>query len=162
MCVCVWNKWTGWEAIVCSNWNKTAGARQVMWLANCAPVRRLNKGSLNSSAEPIGAHWGEEMARKWDIETKHAWTYSNSKIQNWTKTNAVLFKPRQICWSRGRCNILSTDIMAKWRFSLVVMMVEVDYVRWAGVDGLPFRSLVSSSEAATSDIPIFWAWAKRN
>ena len=33
---------------------------------------------------------------------------------------------------------------------------------WAGVDGLPFRSLVSSSEAATSDMPIFWVWVKRN
>ena len=52
--------------------------------------------------------------------------------------------------------------MAKWRCSLVVMMVEVDNVRWAGVDILPFWSLVSSSETATSDMPIFWVWAKRN
>ena len=147
---------------VCSNWNKTAGARQLMWSANCAPARRLKKGSVHSSAEPMGAHWGEEMAHKWDIETKHAWTYSNSKIQNWTRKNVVLFKPRQNCWSRGRYNILSTDIMAQWIFSLVVMMVEVGNVRWAGVDGLPFRSLVSSSEAATSDMPIFWVCANRN
>ena len=75
--------------------------------------------------------------------------------------NAVLFKPRQHCWWWGRCYILSTDVMAKWRFSLVVMIVEVDYVWWGGVDGLPFQSLVSL-EAATSDMPIFWAWANRN
>ena len=49
MCVCVWNKWTGWE---------------------CAKTE-TKKGSVNSSAEPMGAHWGEEMAHKWDIETKH-------------------------------------------------------------------------------------------
>ena len=52
--------------------------------------------------------------------------------------------------------------MAKWRFSLVVMMVEVDDVRWGGVDGLALWSLVSSSEAATSVMPIFWVWAIRN
>ena len=45
--------------------------------------------------------------------------------------------------------------MAKRRLYLVVMMVEVDDVRWVGVDGLPFLSLVSSSEAATSDMPMF-------
>ena len=41
-------------------------------------------------------------------------------------------------------------------------MVEVDDVRWGGVDGLPFWSLVSSSEATASDMPIFWVWAMRN
>ena len=45
--------------------------------------------------------------------------------------------------------------MAKRRLCLVVMMVEVDDVRWGGVDRLPFLSLVSSSEAATSDMPMF-------
>ena len=34
-------------------------------------------------------------------------------------------------------------------------MVEVDDVKWGGVDGLPFLSLVSSSEAANSDMSIF-------
>ena len=38
---------------------------------------------------------------------------------------------------------------------LVVMMVEVEDVRLGRVNGLPFSSLVSSSEAATSDMPIF-------
>ena len=93
---------------------------------------------------------------------KHVWTYSNPKIQNWTGKNAVLFKPRQNCWSRGRCYILSTDTIAKWRLFLVVMMVVVYDVSWGGVDGLPFQSLVSSSKAATSDMPIFWVWVKRN
>ena len=64
-------------------------------------------------------------------------------------------------WYRGRYYILSTDIMTKWRFCLVVMMV-VDDVRWSGVDGLPFWLLVLSSEAATSDMPILWVWAMRN
>ena len=45
--------------------------------------------------------------------------------------------------------------MAKRRLCLVVMMDEVDDVRWRGVDGLPFLSLVLSLEAATSDMPIF-------
>ena len=108
------------------------------------------------------AHWDEEMTHKWNLKTKHIWTYSNPKMQNWTGKNAVLFKLRQNCWSRGRFYILSIDIIAKWRFSLVVIMVEVDAVRWSEVDGLPFRSLVSSSEAATRDMPFFWVWAKRN
>ena len=69
---------------------------------------------------------------------------------------------RQNSWSRDRCNILSTDVMAKGKFFLVVTMVEVDNVRWGGVDSLPFWSLVSSSEATTSDMPIFWVWAMRN
>ena len=102
------------------------------------------------------------MTQKWNLKTKHIWTYSNSKMQNWTGKNAVLFKPTQNCWWRGWCYILSTDIIAKWRFSLVVTMVQVDDVRSGGVDGLPFWSLVSSSEASTSDMPIFWVWAKRN
>ena len=42
--------------------------------------------------------------------------------------------------------------MAKRRLYLVVMMVEVDDVRWGGMDRLPFLSLVSSSEVATSDM----------
>ena len=45
--------------------------------------------------------------------------------------------------------------MAKRRLCLVVMMVEVDDVRWGGKDGLPFLSLVSCREAATSDMQIF-------
>ena len=45
--------------------------------------------------------------------------------------------------------------MAKRRLCLVVMMVEVDDVRWVGVGGLPFLSLVLSSEAATSAMTIF-------
>ena len=108
------------------------------------------------------AYWDEEMTHKWNMKTKHIWTYSNPKMQNGTGKNAVLFKPRQNCWSRVRCYILSTGIMAKWRFSLVEIMVEVDAVRWGGVDSLPFRSLVSSSEAATCDMSIFWVWEKRN
>ena len=83
----------------------------------------------------------------------------NVKV-NWKKI--VLFKPRQNCRSRGSCYILSTDIIAKWWFCFVVMMVEVHDVRWGGVNGLPFWSLVSSSEAATSDMPIFWVWVMRN
>ena len=87
--------------------------------------------------------------------------FGHIQTQKWTGKNAVLFKPLQNCWSRGRCYILSTDIVVKWRFCLV-MMVEVDDVRWVGVDDLPFWSLVSSSEAATSDMPIFWVWGMRN
>ena len=83
-------------------------------------------------------------------------------MQNWARKNAVLFKPRQNCWSWGRCYIISIGIMAKWRFCLVVMMGEVDDVRWGGVNGLSFWSLESSSEASTSDMLIFWVWAMRN
>ena len=53
-------------------------------------------------------------------------------------------------------------LLAKWRFYLVVMMVEVDNVRWSGVDGLSFWLLVLSSEAARSDMPMFWVWPMRN
>ena len=52
--------------------------------------------------------------------------------------------------------------MTEWRFCFVVMMVEVDNMRWGGVDGLPFLSLVSTSEVAISNMPIFWVWAMRN
>ena len=45
--------------------------------------------------------------------------------------------------------------MAKRRLCLVVMMVEVDDVRWGGVEGLSFLSLVLSSVAATIDMRIF-------
>ena len=31
----------------------------------------------------------------------------------------------------------------------------VDGMRWGGVDGLPFWSQISSSESATSDMPVF-------
>ena len=34
-------------------------------------------------------------------------------------------------------------------------MVEVDNMRWDGVDGLPFLLLVLTSEVAISDMPIF-------
>ena len=132
-----------------------------MWSANCAPARRLKKGPVNRSADPLKAHCDEEMTNKWIIERKHVRTCSNSKIQKRTGKNAVLFKPRQNCWLRGRYSILSTDITTKWRFCLIVMMVKADNMRWGGVNGLPFWSLVSSSEAATSDMPIFWVWAMR-
>ena len=52
--------------------------------------------------------------------------------------------------------------MAKRRLYLVVMMVEVDDVRWGGMDRLPFLSLVSSSEVATSDMSMCWVWVIRN
>ena len=42
------------------------------------------------------------------------------------------------------------------------MIVEVDNARWGEVDGLPFWSLVSSSEAATSDMLILWVWEMRS
>ena len=45
--------------------------------------------------------------------------------------------------------------MAKWKFCPVVMIVEIDDVRWGVVDGLTFWSVVLSSEAATNDMPIF-------
>ena len=83
----------------------------------------------------------------------------NAKM-NWKKCSYV--QTEKNCWSRGGYCILSTDIMGKWRFCLVVMMMEVDDVRCGGVDGLPFWSLVSFSEAATSDMPIFWVWGMRN
>ena len=41
-------------------------------------------------------------------------------------------------------------------------MAEIDDVRWVGVGGLPFLSLVLSSEAATSAMTIFWVLAMRN
>ena len=42
------------------------------------------------------------------------------------------------------------------------MMVEIHYVKEGGVDVLPLWWLVSSSEAAISDMPIFWVWVMRN
>ena len=98
MCVCVWNKWTGWEAIVCSNWNKTGGDEAGNVISKLCTGQATKKGPVNHSAEPMRAHWEEEMANKCNIETKHVWTYSNSKMQNWTRKSAVLFKPRQNCW----------------------------------------------------------------
>ena len=35
-----------------------------MLSANCALAKQLKEGSVSSSAEPTGAHWGEEMAHK--------------------------------------------------------------------------------------------------
>ena len=110
---------------------KQLEARQVMWSANCALARRLKKGSVYCSAEPMGTHWDEEMTNKWNIEAKHVWTCSNSKMQNWTGKNAVLFKPRQNCWLRGRCNILSADIMANpllWWWWRLTMWDEVGWM----------------------------------
>ena len=50
-------------------------------------------------------------------------------------------------------------LMTKWRFCLIVMMVEVDNVRKSGVNGLLFWLLVLSS---ASDMPMFWVWPMRN
>ena len=113
MCVYVWNKWPDWEAIVCSNWNKMAGGEAGNVISKLCAGQATEKGSVNCSAGSMGAHWNEEMTNKWNIETKHVWTCLNSKIQNWAGKNAVLFKPRQNSWSRGRCYILSTNVMAK-------------------------------------------------
>ena len=138
---------------ICPNQNKMVGGKAGNVISKLCTGQATKKGLVNRSAEPLGAHWDEEMTNKWNTETKHVRTFSNSKIQKWTGNNAVMLKPRQNCWSRGRYYILSTDIMANdgggWQCEMR-----------CGVDGLPFWSLVSSSEANTSDMLIFWVWAR--
>ena len=57
----------------------------------CASQATKN-GSVDCSAEPLRAHWDEEMAKKWDTETKHVQTYSDYKIKD------ELAK-MQFCWN---------------------------------------------------------------
>ena len=68
----------------------------------CNAISKLCTGqvtkneSVDHSAEPLRAHWDEEIANKWNIEMKHVWTYSNSKIKNELAKIQCLFKPEQI------------------------------------------------------------------
>ena len=84
VCACVCVKQVNWLR-VCSNWNKTAGARQVMWSANCAPARRLKKVRWIA----LLSLWEHTGVKKWHINEmwkrntlEHLQT---KKIQNWTR-----------------------------------------------------------------------------
>ena len=59
-------------------------------------------GWVGCSAEPLRAHWDEEMANKRNMETKHVRTYSDSKIKNELAKMQRPFKAKQNCWLRGR------------------------------------------------------------
>ena len=85
----------------------------------------------------------------------------------------MLKKKLSICWTNGdKTHILES----RWQNLRINDWLKVKpyhgdrgvegekglRVRWSGVDGLPFWSKVSTSEAATSDILNFWVWAMEN
>ena len=63
----------------------------------CASHATKN-GSLDRSAEPLGAHWDEQIGKKWNIETKRVRTYRSKKIKDELAKKAVLLKLKQNFW----------------------------------------------------------------
>ena len=64
MYIYMWNNWTGWKLIVCSNRNKVAGRLAGNATSKLCTSQATKIGLVNCSTEPLEAHWDEEMANK--------------------------------------------------------------------------------------------------
>ena len=99
------NKWNiikpkhvrnGENVIVCGKPNSLCCEAGDVVSKLCAGQTTKN-GSMDCSAELLGAHSHEKIAKKWNIKTKRVRTYCNSKIKDELAKNAVLLKLKQNC-----------------------------------------------------------------
>ena len=80
------------ECSVSSNRNKKVGGEAGNAISKLCASQATKNGSANCSAEPLRAHWDEEMENKRNIEAKHVWIHSNSKLKlkmKWQKCSSV-------------------------------------------------------------------------
>ena len=84
----MWNKWTSWKAIVCSNWNKRAGGKVGNALGKLCTSRVTKIVWVDCSAEPFVAPWDGEMANK-SWKRNMFWHVKTQNYSEWTGENAV-------------------------------------------------------------------------
>ena len=133
-----WNskfkEWTGENAVSVQTKTKWLVVMHVMKSANCGLARRLKNGRWIA----LWSHWKHTGMKKWQIKKYINEVYSDIfKLKN-TKMN----------WQK--CGSVQTE----------VKLLVTSHPNYWWLDE-PW-SLASSSETATSNMPIFWVWVMRN
>ena len=103
-CISIWNKWTGWKAIVCSNWNKSKMASGEA----CNAIGKLCAGRttkivwVDCAAESLVAHWDGEMPNK-ETQKRGMFGYiQTQKDKNELVKMSFCSNRDKNCWSQSR------------------------------------------------------------